>query len=464
MAYTLRLRQSSTTLVDFQDATKYQLTQFGTSGMGAPFGAATVRLHFNGTSADVLFDNIITLNRALNDAAENLRLWQAGQTRTPIYLQFQHANGTNLVQAECFGLSEESAGALESILAVPDMLLANRILDVTLTLKITGYFEETAAVQIASTTLSNNGALLTLTNMRGDLPAPLIIKTRTATTSQDRTMAALLGTGTPANWTTRIEAEAYTTRGSNVADRTNANFSTASGAPQGQRWTPGSTTEQELITLHISSNVADNLKPFRLFLRCLENGTAGNTKVRARLGLVVGSTYQWGDYAQARRGVNTNSGTTAVSLIDCGLLIPPDVSNLVPSAIAIQIAGKATTTGAGNEFDMDCVYRLPAYDGALGTGLQIATYGSSSLSVALGSSTTPDGMQDGWLENAYLWDGTNIQYRASNVQGNWIYGTPNRTQRLIVLTQQSTNERHTQNLTNTITVTYYPRYRLGRGS
>lgn len=459
MAYTLRLRQSSTTLVDFQDATKYQLTQFGTSGMGAPFGAATVRFHFRGTSADVLFDNIIALNRALIDAAENLHLWQTGQTRTPIYLQFQHANGTNLVQAECFGLSEESAGALDSILAVPDALLTNRLMDVTLTLKITGYFEETAAVQIASTTLSNNGALLTLTNLRGDLPSPLIIKTRTATTNQDRVMAALLGTATPANWTTRIEAEAYTSRGSNVANLTNANFSTASGAPQGQRWTPGSTTEQELITLHLSSNVSDNLKPFRLFLRCIENGTASNTKVRARLGLVVGSTYQWGDWAQARRGVNTNSGTTAVSLIDCGLLIPPDAGNLVPSALAIQIYGKATTTGAGNEFDMDCVYRLPAYDGALGTGQQVVTFPT-----ALGNATTPDGMQDGWLENAYLWDGTNIQYRASNVQGNWLYGTPNRTQRLIVLTQQASNERHTQNLTNTITVTYYPRYRLGRGT
>ena len=79
MPHILRLRQSSTTLVDFQETTKYGLREFSeySFGQGAQFGVIKLVLDVRGTSQTDALDNLTTLMRTLEACKRNFYLWQA---------------------------------------------------------------------------------------------------------------------------------------------------------------------------------------------------------------------------------------------------------------------------------------------------------------------------------------------------------------------------------------------------
>lgn len=469
MAFTFRLRQSvaASTLVDFTTLGDYGIRNYGVSAMGSEYGQARITLDIRGTSSADLFDNFIALYRALEQAKRNWFAYEKGVYYDPIFLQFQDANASTLLQAECFGLEDDDGNkAFENILGVPQTLLAFHYDNVNLTLKIRGYFEETSAQALFSSTQSNAASTSAAgsASARGDLPMPLKIKVRTATTLQDTVIVAIRTQGTPSSYAAKYEAEAYNTRGSNVADRTDANFS-GSGAPQGQRWTPAATTEQLLLRWRGAFS-ADTTGTFHVFVRCIDKKATANIRMRVRAGLGDGASsvpYQYGDWGDSLKYVLTPQGTTAVSLVDCGIISIPhiDAGASLPNFYVIELWGKAGSTGAGNELDIDYLLALPCYEGAVGGGFCIATFPN-----ALGSSAAPDGVIDAndRVPDAYMEDTGVIQFIATDIKGNPLYGTPGASFEVWCAVLDSIHLRHTQNVTNTVTITGIPRYRVQRGT
>lgn len=460
MAHTLKLVQGGSTLVDFTDTTKYRLANWSRAGYKP---ARTVQdqmtLHILGATDDALFDNVIALQRALLAAGENDAIARRGGAYTPIYLQFQLQGASNLVQAELRG------GAMDTLNdALRVTTFQHYLMNVALTLERRPYAEETALVNLVNAgTYNNFGAAIALSAMRGDLPAPLYVKVRAGAANQDRVIVALKSIGTVANFLCVYDvngAGTYASRGANVADLSDANLSPGSGVTA-QRWTPGGTSEQELVTVQLASNLVDKLGTYRCIARVRENGTAGNTRLRARMGVYVGSTYQWGNYGDAKKGALTNNGTTAIALIDCGILAPPQTFGNAPAGLAVQFRVAATTTGAGNEFDIDAFFLMPVFEGGQESG-----YNAAIFPTVLGTGATPDAVLDARdnLPDAYLDASGTLQYVASDVRGAPLFGFPNRAQRLFVLTQQTSNEFHTYNVNNTVTVSYLPRYAIARGT
>lgn len=461
MAHTFRLRQSSTTLVDFQDVTDFGLRNWSLYAMGAPYGQARIVLDVRGSSANDLFDNLIALQRALELCLSNWRAYETGTNYTPVYLQFQEVTASNLVQAECFGL-DESEGALENILAKPETILANRLENITLNLKIRGYFQETSAQSLDTDSHSNAAGTSTAgaSTARGDLPMPLKITCQSPTASQDTMLIAVRTAGDTSSFSPIWEAEGYNARGSGVADLTDANFR-GSGAPQGQRWTPPSTTE--IMILRWRAGMTNyRVGRFRCFVRCRDNAAATpNIRIRVRAGLSDGTSFQYGDYGDVQKYVTTVGGTTAIAWVDCGTIALPhiDIGNSTANYLVLELWAKATSTST--TFDVDYLALYPAYEDGAGGGLVIAKF-----PVAMGTGAEPLGVVDANdnVADAYLETSSVLQFVASDIKGQPIYGSPNKQFNVWVVTWISSTGMHTQNATNSVVIIGTPRYKLARGS
>lgn len=465
-AHTFQLKQDSTVLVNFTDTTNYyySLQRYSINARGKPFVTSPIRFTIRGTSKDVLFDKVIALQRALSDARDNYYRMQQGQAYTPIWLQFQDAAATNLVQSEFFGIPPEEDWRIDDLLT--KAMLSNRIPDIELPLYHRGYFEETAAVAVSGSpfTANNNGALMAITNtdVRGDLPAPLKVQVRTGAAGVTRLLAALKTQGTVANFVSKYEAEGYAARGSGVADLTDATFS-GTGAPQGQRWTPGATSEQLLLRFTITSNVLDQYGFFRVLVACKDNSASTvNVKLRVKPFVYSGSTYQYGAWGGNGQQVQP-ALVGARTLVDCDVIKLPavDAANVAVSGMGFEIWGQAAATGTSHYFDLDNVYLVPAYEGAGHSGQIIAV-----LPLALGTAGQPDGVIDALdrVAPAYEVDGSAVLLFPSNdVRGESLLAFPARASKLLVIADVN-NGAHDQTVNNTVTVTYMPRYTLARGS
>ena len=466
MAHILRLRQSSTTLCDFQDVTKYGLREFSeySFGQSAQFGVVKLVLDIRGTSQTDALDNLTTLMRTLEACKRNYFLWQASTNYTPIYVQWEGSTVTSaIVQTECFGLSDDSEGALEQVLARPEVFLVGRIENVTVSLKVRPYWEESSEQSLVSgATVANAQGTSTSgsASVRGDLPAPLKINVIPGASSQNTLIVAMRSAGAPGSYSALLEAEAATSLGTNVATRTDADFHTASGAPQSIRWTvsAGGTSEQ-LIARWSATMSADNVGTFRVFVRCRDNNATANVKIRARAAnLDASSNYQYGDYGADAKFVNTVGGTTAISWVDCGVVRAPTVATggALARTRIIELRGQALA--ATSSFDVDYVLLLPLYEDAVGGGYCLMTL----TNLATGAAMVIDANDRS--PAAYSEAAATVNHVASNIIGAPLYAMPNQQFYLWYVTLDSTTSRHTHNVNNTVTVTATPRYRLGRGT
>lgn len=476
MTQTLRLRQSSTTLADFQDVNDFPLRSFACAALGQNFGVATLVFDVVGTSITDFGDNLVALGRALLLAQQNKEAFENGWYYTPVYLQFQPADSSNLLQAECFGVSKDSDGAIQNILANPQTLLSSRIENVTLNLLIRGYFEETAAVAVSGSpfTLDNATGSATIASLRGDLPAPLKIKVRGATTNQTQVIASLKARGTTSNFIHAFSLNTAAGTGYTVAHNATftANLTDANlVGGVGCRVTPTSALNSAseiayLTRVTITSNVSDFHGTYRVLVRMRDNhASAVKAYLRVRSGAVdsSGTVLGRGDYGANATAAGTIGGTTALPLIDCGVIkIPFTDAGGAQAAYRpiIEIWGYTTDASLAT-FDLNTLFLCPCYEAAQ------SGYASITLPAEMGNAAAPDALLDAndRTSPAYLVDGSDVWLvNADTVTGQMLMAYPNTSQILYVHTRRLNNTTHPKSNSLTVTVSYTPRYKLVRGS
>ncbi len=467
-----RLVRSGATLIDLQNDSNNVLSNWELS----PYDEKAIcvedvmTLNPRGATTATFHDNLVTLGRALIDGADNYYQYQHGYPYTPIFLQFRQFGTTTILQSEWFGGDPEAvenwaSGALRS----------NLVPNYRVKFKRRPYWEETSAQALATAqSVSVNGGTLDISGIRGDIPTPLTILVRAGTTNQDRVIIAAKSSAhgqTIANFVNKYEAESYSVRGSGVADLTDANFSGA-GAPQGQRWTVGTTAEQLLLSWDITSNISDQLGTYRVFVRCRDNRVTAdggmNVKIRVRAGIyTTGNSKQYGDYGALAKyndgtgtgGANNSATTTAIPIVDCGIItLPPvDTQGVAPSKMILELYGDASSTSGSPTFDIDALYLMPLYETPMRTG-----YAMVRFPIEMGNGAAPDGIVTGAdrVARGYLDSAGVLQYAASEIRGSPIYAWNSRSVRLFIMTQRDSNLRHTQSVSSTITVTAIPRYRF----
>lgn len=445
MAHLLRLRQSSTTLVDLTDTTKYKTTTWSDTKLG---------LHIVGTSIDTLLDNFTTLERALEIARNNDAARRAGKNYTPVYLQHQFNGGTNLVQSEVLG------GSVRAPRNFLELIGRYAVLNYEITLARRPYFEETSAQSVGSGSAGNDGTGLSLSAARGDMPAPLYVKCRSSLASQDRLIAGVKWRGTVANFVSTYEAESYAVRGSNVADVTvGATFSGSS--VDGQRWTPsGATNEQRLLLWRNTTNPTDQQGEYAVWVRCRDNKANPKVRIRFRSGVYDGSNDTWGPYGDNPKYCLTANST--IELVFCGTIQIPaiDTGGTVPNGYSFELRGACDSSPS--TFDVDCVYLIPNDGAGDNAGAGVAT-----MTKVAGTGALPDLVLDandrvpkGYLETT----GGAVLSPAADVAGSPLFVPPNQAAKLFVLTMASATGAHDFTGTNTLTANATPRTRWGRGT
>lgn len=473
MANILTIVQSNSTLWDFQSSTNIlSAWKLAPHDRAKTFVEDTMTLNPTGTSRTAFLDNLNTLGRTILTGEENYDLFRSGYYYTPTFLQFRQDGQSNVLQSEFFGGNPQE---VENYLS--GALRANVLPNLSTPIRRRPYWEETSDQSLASSVaVSNDGGSTTISGIRGDLPAPLTITVRTATTNQDRVIVGCKAYGTVANFTNKYEAEGYTTRATGVANLSSAtepNFSPGSGTV-GQRWTVAGTSNLTLLTWDITTNVSDQIGTYRVFVRCRDNAATFNVKIRVRSGVYTGSNtpqygeygdiYKYGDGTGTGGGSNSSPGTTSVPLIDCGIIsLPPvDTQGIVPSKMIIELHGKADSASGSPTFDIDYLLLVPLYENPFQSGYAMATY-----PIALGNAAAPDGIitAKDRTPRAYLDSSGVLQYSASDIRGTPLFVKPNTSIRVFVMTQRVSNLRHTYNLNNTVTIVSTNRYRYpGRGT
>lgn len=471
MAFTLKLVQGGSTLVNLIDGTNFATLHYkpGLKVAQGQFVTDELTLDILGASNDGAAANIQSLHRTLAYAKENAARLKAGLPYTPIFLNLQLPNGSYLLQSEIFGADDET---LDKLIETP--VLGNVVEDVTLKLKRRWYFEETSLTQIATAqNISNNVEQVSLSAPRGDVASPVMLRLTPGTASiEDQVIAVLLTDGTLANHIFRLEADnsgavGYTvTFGTDVAAYTDANFSNGKGA----EITPSSTNEAQRVlwTLDGSSSkpVADQIHRVRLFLRGYElSGAGSGYKLRARLGYKFGSKTIWGAWGDAQKIFTAGSYTTSVPLMDCGVLALPDIGSASATNfnIVIEVRGQANSA-SGPKVRIDCAYVLPCYEGGMvgdvQTGFVAATMANTLDATYLG---VIDGNDH--VPQAYLADSSNnVAASHVGISGMPLFLRPNKASVLYVLTRLSDGaQTHKQNQTHVLDVWYRARYWIVRG-
>lgn len=477
--HTFKLVQGATTLFDFQSKSVNVLSSWSPQVYKHENKTIEDTLIVNpvGTSTAALYDNLISLWRALEIAAFNYMLWQNGTSYTPVYLQFQDSRLSHMMQTEVFGGDRDK---FDNMLSAA--LRANVVPNIPLTIIRRPYWEQAGSnntqALLTAQVISGDGGYLDISGIRGDVPAATTIALTAGIANQDQVVLAFKAKGTPSNFVNIYEAESFTYRnvssysspsnGSDVSASTvDANMSNGARV----RFTPSGTTEVSLLIWNITSNVSDQMGTYRVFVRCRDNHTSVNVKIRVRGGVYDTSVgYRWGDYgAPAKyvdgRGVDGNTssvaGTTAIPLVDCGVIdLPPfDTGGVVPTTLAIELLGEADSAG-GKTFDIDCIYLMPCYELPMGRGLITYNFPGS-----LGTSYTPYGIITSIDRSVPAYTGSpTLLQPASDIRGGSPYLWTNQSIRMFILTLYSSQNRHTQNSNHTVTMTATPRYRFGRGS
>lgn len=464
MSFTLQIVQGGSTLANLVDGTNYATTSFKP---GLQTEAGMVRSAWTGdilgSSINTTIANLNTLQQILLSASDNRDRSLSNRQYTPIFLQLQIPNASGTVQTELFA-DDKCLKNFDKLLETP--ILGNIIEEAQIDWLHRPYYEETSLTTLFTTSgISNNGADLSwaAASIKGDLPAPLYIQSRADSTGRDRIHVALRSPigGTISNFVFGYEAEGYSARGANVANLSDANLSPGGAGVTGQRYTPTGTAEQLLVAIDLSTNQSDQLGQFRVLVRCRDNNATANFTIRAKPAILLSGTYIYGDWGDAKKSVPAVGGTTALPLVDCGIVSIPalDAVGNVTAAPSIHIYVQALT--AASSFDIDKIFLLPCYEGGNRSGIVIATY-----PVAAGNGAAPDMAVDSndRLPSAYLVDGSNaLTLPAQDLRGQRLFAFPNRAARLFLMTSVSSGL-HTWAVTNSVTVKVRPRYRIGRGS
>src|SRR5581483_1087680 len=247
------------------------------------------------------------------------------------------------------------------------------------------------------------------------------------------------------------------------ADLNDSSLSPGGGGVTAQRWTPAVTSEQQLVLVDITNNIGDKMGRALVLGRVRDNKGTKNTKSRARGAIKSGSMYQYGAYGDDPKYVLTAQGTTAISLLNYGILNFPavDTGGVAPQGMAVEFRAQALVTGGGNEFDIDGFFVLPIAQGGNESGLV-----SAILPTVMGTGAEPDGVINAHdrIADAYLEQAGTLRFPMTDIRGKPLYAWPELAQRLYVLTLASGTGRHTWNANNTVTLWYTPRYRVAAGS
>lgn len=475
MAFTLKLVQGGSTLVNLIDGTNFISSHWqpGLEAIDGPLVQDKWEGDVLGSSNDTVAQNFQLLNRTLLEAEKNYKRMKRGLPYTPIFLQLQLPTGSYLVQSEVFGSSIKNA---DDFLETP--ILGHVIENLRVEFKRRAYFEETGLTQVLTAqNASNNLAQLSISAQRGDLPSPLVVQVTPGTDNiENQVIAALLSEGTLANHLFRLEAEAgtftgyNTAHGSGVASVADAQMSNGNGAEV----TPSSTTENYRIrwTLDGSNGklVTDQIHRYRVFVRCEEDTGAGSGyKFRVRMGIEAGGERRFGPWGHGEIQLVTVAGTYGVSLplIDAGILALPALGGMssVNFNVCIELHGQAASA-SGPKFRVDCIYLLPLFEGGevgpLQTGFCVATMpfnltSTLKLGVISGDDRVP---------NAYLASPTDgsLTFQRASIQGSPLFLNPNKAHKLYVMTRLADGaQTHKQNQTHTIDAWVRPRYRIVRG-
>lgn len=462
-------------LLDFQDATTYGLREFSLMGMDSAWGGAKLTLDVIGSSIANFGDNMNAISRAMKLGKQNRDASEIGAHYLPTFLQFQPSISTNLLQTECFGLSDDSDGAIDKVIAVPQTLLSNRLESINLSLRVRGYWEELTSVSVTGSpfTMDANTGSGTIASTRGDLPSPLRIKVRTATTSQTLVTASLKVKGTPANFIHNFDLNSAAGTGFSVvhnatftADRTDTDFINGKGARVTPTNANDTAAEISLLTsVIITTNPNDHTGRFRAWVRMRDNhASVVHAFLRVKSALYDSSNNVLGEsgYFDIAKSAPSIAGTTVLPVLDCGAGDIPytDLGGASPYRVGIEIYGY-TTDSSHATFDLDELILEPCYEG------EDCGYVSALMPTALGNGAIPDGVIDARdrTAKAYLVDASDVRLiAASNISGAPLMVYPNQSQVLFVHTLNGSNNKTTKSINNTVQVDVVPRYRLVRGS
>lgn len=465
-------------LVTLQDVTDFGLREMSEAQFGQPMGS--VRLSFDalGSSISDMLDNLIAFGRALILAKQNRdALWRNAYYQ-PVFLQWMPPNSTYMLQTEVLGLTPDSDGSIEKIISQPQLLLSNRIENLTVPLLTRGYWAELTPVAVAGSPFTSDNATgtMTLTGLRGDLSRqPLRIKVRSAAASQTSIIAAIKAQGKVANFIHHFDLNSAAGTGYSVTH--NATFTADQNDAddfvngKGARVTPTTAMDtaaeiSRLTTLLITSNTADFTGRFRALLRMRDNhATTPKASIRVRSILVNASAtvlYRGDFWTTAQQAqVTATTGGVPQPLLDCGVgnLPATSLGGAAPYQMGIEIWGYTSDTSV--TFDLDELFLFPVSEGD-DCGMAVGY-----LPTALGTGAIPDGVIDAHdrTTDAYIVDASDVILAAAdNTAGVPLYAYPNISQTLLVTTRRRSNgtQPHGSNLT--VTVDYTPRYRLARGS
>lgn len=464
-------------LLDFQDVTDYGLREFGVAGMDSKWGQAKLTFDILGSSITDFGDNVNNLSRALKLCQQNEDAAEQGTFYLPTWLQWQPSTSTNLLQTECFGLSDDSDGAIDKVLAVPQTILSNRLENINLALKIRGYWEELTALSVSGSpfTMDETTGSGTLASLRGDLPVPLRIKVRAANTNRDQLIASLKVRGTPANFIHNFDLHSAAGTGYVVTqnsatygaiDLTDANLVNGKGS----RVTPTAALDSAgeidwLCRVIITTNPKDHTGRYRALVRVRDNhASAVKFYLRVRSGLYDSSNalLGLGAYWDIAKQAGTFGGTTTLPIIDCGVGNLPftDMGGGSPYRVGIEIWGY-TSDPSFATFDLDELLLEPCYES------EDSGFVSCIFPSALGSSANPDGVITAYDRHAlaYLVDDSDARLiNATSRNGSPLFAYPNQSQVLYVHARRSATGVTTKATNTTVTVDYHARYRLVKGT
>lgn len=470
MWHTLQLTQGGATLFDFTNGGNAVLSDWIFGEGDRAFVTDTLRIHI--VAADAMTDlatQVLTLERILEYARENDDKRKAGQSYTPIWLEAQPLGEQTLFRSEVLG----GKARKENNFLHP-FLRQYTLSNVKVQLWRRDYFEETAELLLQSSDFPNNGDVFALSAVRGDLPCPVRLVCGAGTTDEDdQVIAAILAdVSDPENHIGRLEADSsggdgYTVAfGNNTAAYVNANFSGGNGA----EIAPANTNEQMRIRWTLNGlngkPIADQIHRLHLFLRGYElSGSGSGYMLRARMGLQIDSTRQWGRWGDAQKTFPAPGAyTTRLPLLDMGILALPDFAGVDTSAIAFQIVievwGQAASA-TGPNVRIDCAYPLPVWEGGM-PGNARDGYCTATLKKEMNASYVGVLNAHDRVPKAYLADTSEkVIFPYADMGGAPLFVPPNKQVGMYVLTRASSDAQgHTHGVSNTISVYATPRYRL----
>lgn len=463
MANLLRIRTGTgTTIADFNDGTAFEFISYEPdTDATKEFADDSITFDILGSSTDVLFQNVQKITRAFGDARSNFNDWKRGRNYDPLFLEVQANGASYLLRSEIVDGDFDGRANLLDVDILSYMATNRKI-----RIKRRNYFEESSEVQIAtSASIGNFGTAIPFSAIRGDLPPDLRIKIDSSASSQDRVLVAVKHNGTIASFLPFLECDTTGTSGYTVTTGTEAASLTDAqlSGGKGIRITPTNKTEYLRATIAITSATDAFATALRILLRARDNSaTSPRFYWRARGGIrrSGGSAITYGDWTSPSKALPAIGGTTALPLLDLGLLTFPESGGSSAQEYIIELWGKTSGSATYPTADIDGLFLLPAFEGGFGESGFVAVYYPENLSsgALIGEIDSGDRSLSGRLVDG----SANFLLPASDQKGARLRPNYNEAGRLFVITTSGSSNLHSSG-THTINAYARPRYRLVAG-